>query len=357
MNRKFNPEMLKLIRKARGLTQAELSNSVNIPQGALSKLEQGFFVREPKEEIIDKLTKALFIPTDFFYQDERIFPPLSPFHRKRASLKKQIKDKIESIANIYRIHIAKLIEAVNIEMNIIQIDTLDKNPEKIAQITRQNLKIPYGPIDNIIKLLENNGIFIFSLDFETDKFDGITLIDKDNINPLIFINSRQSSDRDRFTLAHELGHFIMHSIIYDDMTNIEKEANAFAAEFLLPKNEIRDSLRNLSIEKLMHLKRKWKVSMQSLIVRAYRLKMITEYQYKTLFIKMSSMGIRKKEPIKIQREYPTLIKELIDVYFNELDYSKNELCKILCLYNNDFDNFYNFDKEKLKLNENLRLIK
>jgi Zn-dependent peptidase ImmA (M78 family) len=65
--------------------------------------------------------------------------------------------------------------------------------------------------------------------------------------PLLFVNGRQPSARQRFTLAHEFGHHRMgHSTVIDEQAVIsgythdpnEVSANAFAAEFLMPRDAV-----------------------------------------------------------------------------------------------------------------------
>jgi len=145
-----------------------------------------------------------------------------------------------------------------------------------------------------------------------------------------------SGDRIRYSLAHELGHIVMHRIPHD---KIEDEANYFAGEFLLPENEIRAYLSNISIESLANLKRYWKVSMQAILVHAYRLNKITYNQYSYMWRRMSQLGYKLKEPIEIPREKPMLLQELVNVYIQEYGYSKGELKFLLHLNDEDYEKF------------------
>src|ERR1019366_9937990 len=98
------------------------------------------------------------------------------------------------------------------------------------------------------------------------------------------VHAAPAGDRLRLTLVHEVGHIIMHESATPTM---EVEANAFAAEFLAPRKEIKGSLLGLNMAKLADLKRHWKMSMQALIMRAYELKTITESQRRYLFINVA----------------------------------------------------------------------
>ena len=116
----------------------------------------------------------------------------------------------------------------------------------------------------------------------------------------------------------------MHKIPSETM---EEEANRFAAEFLMPRWEIEPELKNLTIKRLPQLKLRWKVSMQALIYRAAELSCITNNQKQYMFQQFSSWGYRKREPEQYDPpvEQPSLIKEMIDIHINDLEYSRPEL--------------------------------
>jgi Zn-dependent peptidase ImmA (M78 family) len=64
------------------------------------------------------------------------------------------------------------------------------------------------------------------------KFDGITLV-TDKGQPILFVNDSLPNDRKIFSIAHELGHLIMHIPIspLPDGIDEEKETNEFSGEF------------------------------------------------------------------------------------------------------------------------------
>ena len=79
--------------------------------------------------------------------------------------------------------------------------------------------------------IERAGIFVFHADLELIDVDGLTLR-LPGLPPIIVLNRHLLGDRLRFTLAHELGHLVMHSV---PSPNMEKEANEFASELLMPE--------------------------------------------------------------------------------------------------------------------------
>lgn len=105
-----------------------------------------------------------------------------------------------------------MLESINIpELRIPSVEpTVDNSPQEIAYKIRTYLGVPAGPIDNIVSLLEKNGVIVMFLDVDDmDKFDGLTMFTT-NQAPVIWINRNIPNDRKRFSLAHELGHLVMH---------------------------------------------------------------------------------------------------------------------------------------------------
>lgn len=111
-----------------------------------------------------------------------------------------------------------------------------------------------------------------AFDFGTERVDSRIVLTHSGY-PIIVYNKSLLGDRQRFTLAYELGHLVLHSSLSDfGDRDIDHEANLFAAEFLMPANDIRPDFKDgLTIQKLADLKKKWKVSMQALLYRAHDL--------------------------------------------------------------------------------------
>lgn len=159
--------------------------------------------------------------------------------------------------------------------------------------------------------------------------------------PLIFINRDIPADRARLTIAHELGHVIMHlSSKVDDSRDKEVEAFLFAAELLMPEAEIKPQLVRLNLSTLATLKQYWKTSMGAILKRAKTLGVITDNQSKYLWMQMGAEGYRTKEPVFFAHEQPTVLKQIIDAYTEELDYSFEEIAALMHASLDDFRDHY-----------------
>jgi Zn-dependent peptidase ImmA (M78 family) len=154
----------------------------------------------------------------------------------------------------------------------------------------------------------------------------------------------------RLSLAHELGHLIMHSQSSDTM---EQEANIFASELLMPRNDIkREFGERLTLADLAILKKIWRVSMQALLYKAKFIGAISENQSSYLWRQISMNGYRKHEPesTNIPYEKPRTIPDILSVHKNELNYSTAELVQAIRLSKEDFETIYtDFTQSKPKL--------
>jgi Zn-dependent peptidase ImmA (M78 family) len=169
--------------------------------------------------------------------------------------------------------------------------------------------------------------------------DGVTINVNDRLPPIIFVNKDIPGDRLRFTLSHELAHIVMHKYPSE---NMEKEADTFASEFLMPADDIKHSLSYLTLHKLAELKLHWKVAMSALVYRANFLGQISPRQNQYLFMQLSKAGYKTREPaeLDIPVEKPSLLKKLIDIHTQVLNYSVNEIAKILHLEEEEVFGFY-----------------
>lgn len=332
----FNPAMFKLAREFRGYTQKDLETKSGIKQGVLSRYEHA--LRIPGEEHLLKIAEALQFPKEFFFQKGEDYPTGIIFHRKFSSLKIKEKSKIEAEVKMRLFSLKTLTSELDIVREIpdIDLEKYSNDATKVAQAMRYYWKVPSGPIKNLIGLLEDKGIIIFRFDFGTSLLDGFFV--HDDI-PCIAINTRAPMDRQRFTIAHELGHLLIHRINSDEAEN---QANQFASEFLMPAKDMDEFFKvpEIDLRYLAALKPIWRVSMAALLRRAHDLNYITPTHFKRLNILINKFGYRKKEPIIIDNEQEGLLKEIIQTYKEEMEYSDSELAKIMHLSFSDYLQFF-----------------
>ena len=352
-SKRFNPDMLVVARKSRGLTQKNIADFLLMKQSHISKIEAGML--NPPDEMILKLPSILKYKTEFFFRNDEVFGIQSAiiYHRMRQSVSIKLLDKIEAQINIYRMNIQRLMRSVDVgECKIKEYD-VDQygSPENIADVIRAHWLLPSGPIKNLTGIIEASGGIVIPYDFGTKKIDGISQW-VPSLPPMFFINKNIPGDRWRFSLAHELGHIVMHRIPKPDM---EKEAQRFAAQLLIPDRQIAPSLQFITIEKLLDLKLYWKVSMQALLYKAQTLDLIKDRQ-RYYWAEISKAGYKTKEPVDIPREEPTLLSQMVSLHLSDLKYTMDDVCNMLSIADeNDFQQLFNRKQRHLRLVPNPRL--
>jgi Zn-dependent peptidase ImmA (M78 family) len=194
---------------------------------------------------------------------------------------------------------------------------LEGTPEQIAQLVRASWQLPSGPINNLSAAIEGAGGIIVRYPFSNRKVDGISMW-VTGMPPLFFLNENCPGDRDRWTLAHELGHVVMHRV---PTPSIEEEADRFASELLMPAKVIRPELQNMTLARAASLKLKWRVSIAAIIRRAKDLGVITPSQYRYLCMEISKAGWRTREPNELPPEKGVNLQALIDMHQSDHGYS------------------------------------
>lgn len=325
---RFNPEMLTLARQVREMTQEDLAKAVGMSQARISKIEHGLL---PADDIVDVLATQLDYPSDFFFQEGHNYGLPVRYHRKRASLGQRVLDRIHAAINIQALQLRELLKSAavdpELELRRIDVDTFDGAVEEIARAVRSFWRMPRGPIANLMGLLERAGIVLIPMDFGDPEIDAVAQV-VPGLPPMIFFSIHAPMDRLRYTLAHELGHLIMHALPTPIM---EKEANRFAAEFLMPAADIAHQLTRVTLSLLATLKAVWRVSMAALLERAKGLGTITQRQYIRFRSELSRRGYLRHEPAELDlpAEHPTLLKAIVEFHMQQLGYGLRELAEVV----------------------------
>jgi Zn-dependent peptidase ImmA (M78 family)/DNA-binding XRE family transcriptional regulator len=302
--------VLETARRAKGLTQQELADAVGIRQAALSRYENE--TRDPDTEVLARIADVLGLTADFLRHASKVRGAVAvdAHMRRRKTAKPSDWRRLEAQLNVYRLHARRIFEdiAVRTDQRLPSFDPLETDPSTAARLVRMQWRMPTGPVRSLIQWFEAAGCLVIEQDFQTRGVDGLSQwIDE---CPVILLNINMSVDRKRLTLAHELGHLCLHS--HDVIENIEEQANMFAAEFLMPWETIRPQLRNVTIARLLDLKREWGVSIQALIERAWLGKAITASQRTNFYKSLSARGWRMTEPVseEIAPEVPALAQNI-----------------------------------------------
>ncbi len=345
MGTEFNPALLLLARQYRGASQEQVAKDAGLNQGHYSRIENGLTPEGPFLENIERIAATLKFPVSFFYQPDGLSGlPLSvhPMNRRKSAIGERVLKKIHAELNIRLMHLRRYLRAADLqpELTLPAIDVDEGGgPQEIARSVRKAWSLPDGPIDNLTDCCERAGILVMWCDLEKG-IDGVSMTVRD-LPFCIFLNRHAPADRMRFSLAHELGHAIMHRIPTD---HIEDEANAFAGELLVPERQFRRLLigQKVTLEWLARQKAYWRTSMAFLLYRVGAVDVLTRHQSEYLWKKLSASGWRTREPQETDFAYeqPSVFQRLIKLHSDDLQYDLETLQILLSTSVGDLQRMY-----------------
>lgn len=310
MSKRFNASRLELARKRRGLTITALAKLVNLTPRMVSEYERENCIYAPQEQTINAFVNALRYPVSFFFGDdiEKISPETVSFRSMKKMRASQQHAAIGAgqLGILLNNYFESRFELPNNTLP----DLREIEPETAAETIRDNWGIGQKSISNMVHLLEVNGVRVFSLSENAVEVDAFSFWKEKT--PYIFLNNKKTGERSRFDAAHELGHLVLHKHGSPQGKDIESEADRFASAFLMPKRSIIASkMRFPSLDGILSLKGKWKVSAMALIVRMKSIGLLSEWQYRMLVVDASKAGLRVKEINGIEREKSLIIETII----------------------------------------------
>lgn len=322
----FAGERIRVARTIFGLTQAQLADATGVTQAQISSVENG--TRSTNIELLRAIGNATGTPLSFFYVVPSELPLGSLRFRKLAGASRTSTKRAEALfGESYRVvaELCRMGRYPTPDLPRAFDDPSSEDIESFATQTREALKIgPDGPIPHLIRACERAGIPVAPMvlpgeaseDTPTDVGHfGVSFWAGPGEHALVGYFPGSRADRDRFTIAHELGHLVLHT--HRPRTRMaEQEANRFASALLIPQIRAEQALSDkLKLADYARLKAIWGVSIQALIMRADQLDLITSSRKESLFKQLSARGWRKNEPVTVHPEHPLLLWKLLDTAF------------------------------------------
>lgn len=303
---------LKLARAKAKMSMRRLAEQAKVSATAISKFERDEML--PRQSTLLRLARALSVTPDYFFREMTV-GELEPAYRKQAGLGKRSLEKIKAeIIDQLERHLD--ISAVFGEEQVgekatfpcFSVSSLDE-VESAAEALRGAWELGLDPIEHIVSRLEDHGVKVLAVTAEKE-FNGLSCWANGSI-PVIVFNEALPGERQRFTIAHELGHLVLK---VENELDPEKVAHRFAAAFLVPKKAALEKLgkrrSNLNMDELRMLKQEYGMSIQAWVRRAYDLGIIDEPAYRRLFIQIGSLGWRVSEPDPLPALKPSRLELL-----------------------------------------------
>lgn len=320
-----NSQALIIARESRGVSQDELATKTEISQGAISKAENDALSLSP--EHVGKIANVLDYPASFFYEEGRLRDGASMchYHLKRKTLPAKVLNRVNATMFARVVNVRHMMNGLEIDgprkFHAMDVDEYG-SPAAVARALRTAWRLAEGPIADLTGLVESAGAIVVLADFGHRKLSGMSCWPSEGL-PLFYLNSEMSTADLRWAIAHELGHLTMHGVPSAD--DIEKEADAFAAEFLMPALSIAPELKSLTFQRLGPLKLKWRVPMRAFITRAAELDQVTPQDSVRLFKLYSARKYASGEPYDIPVERPTLMARAAQIHLTEHEYTIDQL--------------------------------
>ena len=296
---RFSGQRLRLAREARGLTQRDLAGVVGLTPAAISQYESGSI--RPTVAALMALGEGLRFPCGFFAFDTGadLEPPDAHFRSLRSASSRMRRREASRALLLaeFVTHLERYLRLPAVHLPRSPLDSPSTSEiEQAAHDVRAEWSLPPGPIDHVVRTLERHGVVTTRLSVATERVDAFSL-PLPHRPILVLGTNKGDAARSRFDAAHELGHLVMHSPTTSGSRSVEAEADAFAAAFLMPANDIGPELPTWADwDSFIRLKTRWKVSLAALLRRARDLGTISEASYSAASRQLSARGWRRAEP-------------------------------------------------------------
>ena len=313
---------LRLSRSAAGLSLRQLEARIDhrVSAQAISKYERNESM--PGSGVLIAIADALDVTVDYLVGDEELVLEAVEFRKKRLTGKRQ-EARVEA-------RVLHLLERYLVVEEILGLPSVawDRPREAPWPVVRDlseaeqaalGLRIHWGlghdPIPSLVELLEARGIKVLAM--HLDDIDGLTArVRREDGAPasVVVVNRGDWGERQRFTVAHELGHMVLD---VSPRLKEEKAAHRFAGAFLMPAQTLRAEIgrhrTSMGWGELFELKRIFGVSVQALTYRCRDLGIFSDSLFRLLFDEFSRRGWRSppyREPHATTGEKPRRFERL-----------------------------------------------
>lgn len=310
----FVGDRVRIARELTGTTQAALARKIGVSGAAISQFEAG--AAQPKPATLQALSEQLGIPEPFFAI------PLVDTHdgffrslRRTAVSARRHARAIAHVAHDVALHAPAADDATksrSVPGHALPLDAGRDDIEDAAARVRAVWRMPSGPVADVVGLLEAHGVVVIRLPLSTAAVDAFSLPFPDH--PVVVLGAdKNDRGRSRFDAAHELGHLVIHGEQVWGMKEVEDQAHAFAAAFLMPADDIRGELPAVVDWSLFfELKQRWQVSLAALLRRSRDLGIMSPQTYLSAVKAASARGWRRIEPVSLGvPEKPQVIPSLL----------------------------------------------
>ena len=307
-------ERLRAARRLAGLSQRMVAHRVGLSAMAISKYENGQML--PGSEVLLRLADALGLEIEFFLRTATVHVEALAY-RHHPKLSKRDREQAEAAAAewIERFFEAEMLAGIRVVPDRFSrlpyaVKTME-DPEAAAEKLRRKWGLGTGPIASMVGLLEDHGVRVGIIDLPEGADAMVFRIDGGA--PVMVLRAGVLGDRQRFSMAHDLGHLVLSC---DGEINEESACHRFAAAFLVPaetaRRELGERRSELSLLELHHLKSTYGMSMAAWIKRSRELGIVSRHYARELLARFRNEGWDLVEPgARVQPERPVRLEQIV----------------------------------------------
>lgn len=327
--RAFDPSRLTQARYLAGKTKQEVAEAIGVTPAAVGQYEAG---SRPRPELIPRIAELLGMPIEYFQLGRphaRLDTSAAHFRHPRSTRAYQRTKAIAFVEQVW-----ELTQALEKEVQLPWVNLpgfcggeihtpteLRHDPIEAARALRSYWRLGEGPIPHLVRTMETHGIVVTLAPLADSDIAAVDAFSTSRLSrPIVVITRDRSEDvyRHRFTAAHELGHLVLHGDALPGDSTQEREADAFAAEFLAPHASIRPHLpRRINFQALADLQHTWGVSVESLLYRYRELGLLSSSTFTRAHQKLHALrqdGLFSPQPIAgFPGEQPILLKQAFNL--------------------------------------------
>lgn len=304
-------ERLKIARRAAGLSQRALAALVGVSAMAVSNYERE--ENWPGSDVLLRLGGALGVAPDYFLRpvEARVSGPL---HGCRPPLPARQRDRLIAQTTEWAQRYLEVLALFPDEPEAPDLPPRrhverPEDAEPVAEELRRYWGLGEGPLGGLIAVLEDHRLMVGVVDI-CDPGDAATMLVNDEW-PAIVMGGHAPGDRQRVSVAHQLGRLVMDAA--DSLA--EDAASRFAAAFLAPRSRVMAELASrpaVSLGRLYVLKHKYGLSMRAWIRRAEDLGLLDLDEAQDLRQQLVRHGRRDREPYEqVAPEEPARMRRLV----------------------------------------------
>jgi Zn-dependent peptidase ImmA (M78 family)/transcriptional regulator with XRE-family HTH domain len=329
----FDPNRLRQARRLAKKNKQALALDVGVSPAAIGQYESG--INSPRPDVLEALARSLDVPVRFFAAGR----PLAPLDSTDAHFKSlrstTVGQRNKALAYTEQVwELTHLLErwvqfpAVNLNVEDAVAGPSDRaRVRSAASALRQQWDVGADvPFPHLTRIAETNGIVVVFATFASDEeVKRISAFSTSKLSRPIVVTPPDRVDdvfTHRFNLAHELGHFVLHQNEAHGEIEIEREADAFAGELLLPEKAMRNVLRpRVEWDRLANLSQVWGVEMKALVYRSRQLGLLSDASARRAYQRlemMKSAGLVKPSPTaRYEGEIPVLLQRAFEYVQSE----------------------------------------